>query len=98
MNTKEMIAAMVDAGYVGKPWRQDTARDAVLGDPSRHEDAATKAASSKPNAAGSRRERRAIAMKFICDVRQVTDLADGETAPPEPDMGYELRSIAGRRL
>ncbi|MGB7346267.1 MAG: hypothetical protein WBD20_18765 [Pirellulaceae bacterium] len=34
-------------------------------------------------------------MKFICDVRQVTDLADGETAPPEPDMGYGLRPIAG---
>jgi hypothetical protein len=30
---------------------------------------------------------------FICDVRQVTDLEDGETAPPEPDMGYELRKI-----
>ncbi|TWU40185.1 hypothetical protein Q31b_35300 [Novipirellula aureliae] len=34
-------------------------------------------------------------MKFICDVRQVNDLAEGETAAPEPDMGYELRSIAG---
>jgi len=34
-------------------------------------------------------------MKFICDVRQVADLAEGETASPEPDMGYELRSIAG---
>ncbi len=34
-------------------------------------------------------------MKYICDVRQVADLAEGETAPPEPDMGYELRSIAG---
>ncbi len=33
-------------------------------------------------------------MKFICDVRLVTDLAEGETAPPEPDMGYELRSLA----
>ena len=31
-------------------------------------------------------------MKFICDVRQVTDLAEGEKAAPEPDMGYELRS------
>ncbi len=34
-------------------------------------------------------------MKFICDVRQLADLDEGETAPPEPDMGYELRSIAG---
>lgn len=34
-------------------------------------------------------------MKFISDVRQVSDLAEGETAAPEPDMGYELRSIAG---
>ncbi|MDF1839961.1 MULTISPECIES: hypothetical protein [Crateriforma] len=34
-------------------------------------------------------------MKYICDVRQVADLAEGETAPPEPDMGYELRPIAG---
>lgn len=34
-------------------------------------------------------------MKFICDVRQVADLAEGGIAPPEPDMGYELRSIAG---
>jgi hypothetical protein len=32
-------------------------------------------------------------VKFICDVREVTDLDDGETAPPEPDMGYELRKI-----
>ena len=37
-------------------------------------------------------------MKFICDVRQVNDLAEGETAPPEPDMGYELRSIAGENF
>ena len=34
-------------------------------------------------------------MKFICDVRQVTDLAEGEKAAPEPDMAYELRQIAG---
>ncbi|TWU39343.1 hypothetical protein [Novipirellula artificiosorum] len=34
-------------------------------------------------------------MKFICDVRQVADLFDGETASPKPDRGYELRSIAG---
>ena len=37
-------------------------------------------------------------MKFICDVRQVTDLAEGESAPPEPDMGYELRSTAGNNF
>ena len=34
-------------------------------------------------------------MTFIGDIRQVTDLAEGETALPEPDMGYELRSVAG---
>jgi hypothetical protein len=34
-------------------------------------------------------------MKFIGYVRQVSDLAEGETAAPEADMGYEVRSIAG---
>ena len=32
---------------------------------------------------------------FICDVREVTDLADDEIAQPEPDMAYELRRIDG---
>ena len=35
-------------------------------------------------------------MKFIGDIREIEDLADGETARPEPDMGYELRTIGGR--
>ena len=35
-------------------------------------------------------------MKFIGDIREIEDLADGETAGPEPDMGYELRTIDGR--
>lgn len=35
-------------------------------------------------------------MKFIGDIREIEDLADGETAGPEPDMGYELRTIGGR--
>lgn len=35
---------------------------------------------------------------FIGDVRQIEDLADGETAMPEPDTGYELRTIAGDRF
>ena len=30
---------------------------------------------------------------FICDVREVTDLADEEIAQPEPDMAYELRRL-----
>jgi len=34
---------------------------------------------------------------FVNDVRNVSDLADGETAIPEPDMGYKLRTIAGDR-
>ncbi|MDA9859529.1 hypothetical protein N9D23_15610 [Rubripirellula sp.] len=35
-------------------------------------------------------------MKFIGDIREIEDLADGETAGPEPDMGYEVRTIDGR--
>ena len=35
-------------------------------------------------------------MKFIGDIRGIEDMADGETVGPEPDMGYELRSIGGR--
>lgn len=35
---------------------------------------------------------------FICDVRQIDDLDEGETATPEPDMGYELRTIDGSRF
>ena len=35
-------------------------------------------------------------MKFIGDIREIEDMADGETAGPEPDMGYELRTIDGR--
>lgn len=35
-------------------------------------------------------------MKFIGDIRGIEDLADGEAAGPEPDMGYELRCIGGR--
>ena len=35
---------------------------------------------------------------FIGDVRQIEDLADGETATPEPDMGYELRTANGDRF
>jgi hypothetical protein len=34
---------------------------------------------------------------FIHEVENVTDLADGETAMPEPDMGFELRTIDGDR-
>ncbi|KAA1258129.1 hypothetical protein SV7mr_31400 [Stieleria bergensis] len=35
-------------------------------------------------------------MKTIGDIREIEDLVDGETAKPEADMGYELRTIAGR--
>lgn len=35
-------------------------------------------------------------MKFIGDIRGIEDLADGENVGPEPDMGYELRTIGGR--
>ncbi|WP_168565137.1 hypothetical protein [Crateriforma spongiae] len=35
-------------------------------------------------------------MKTIGDIRDIEDLVDGETAVPEADMGYELRSIGGR--
>jgi hypothetical protein len=35
-------------------------------------------------------------MRFIGDIRGIEDLADGETAGPEPDMGYKLRTIGGR--
>jgi hypothetical protein len=35
---------------------------------------------------------------FIGDVRQIEDLAEGETATPEPDMGYELRTANGDRF
>ena len=34
---------------------------------------------------------------FVNDVCSVSDLTNGETAMPEPDMGYELRTIAGDR-
>lgn len=34
---------------------------------------------------------------YINEVRNVSDLADGDTAMPEPDMGYELRTVAGDR-
>ncbi len=32
---------------------------------------------------------------FINEVRNISDLADGDTAMPEPEMGYELRTVAG---
>lgn len=35
---------------------------------------------------------------FIGDIRRIEDLADGETATPEPDMGYELRTMDGSRF
>jgi len=35
---------------------------------------------------------------FIGDIRQIGDLAEGETATPEPDMGYELRTADGDRF
>ncbi len=35
---------------------------------------------------------------FIGGVRQIDDLDEGETAAPEPDMGYELRAIGGSRF
>ena len=35
-------------------------------------------------------------MSFIGDIRGIEDMADGETAGPEPEMDYELRSIGGR--
>jgi hypothetical protein len=35
---------------------------------------------------------------FIGDVRQIEDLVEGETATPEPDMGYELRTANGDRF
>ena len=35
---------------------------------------------------------------FIGDVRQIEDLTGGEMAMPEPDMGYELRTIDGDRF
>ena len=34
---------------------------------------------------------------FINEVRSIIDLADGDTAMSEPDMGYELRTVAGDR-
>jgi len=34
---------------------------------------------------------------LIHEVKNLTDLADGETLMPEPDMGYELRTIDGDR-
>ena len=34
-------------------------------------------------------------MKFIGDIRSIEELADGATAGPEPDMGYEVRTMAG---
>lgn len=35
---------------------------------------------------------------FIEDVRSIEDLAEGETAMPDPDMGYELRTMDGSRF
>jgi len=35
---------------------------------------------------------------FIGEVRKIEDLAEGETATPEPDMGYELRTANGDRF
>lgn len=35
---------------------------------------------------------------FIGDVRQIEDLAEGETVTPEPGMGYELRTANGDRF
>ena len=35
---------------------------------------------------------------FIGDVRQIEDLAEGETATPEPEIGYELRTASGDRF
>lgn len=58
----------------------------------------TKADLSKPNAAGSQCEHREAGGLFIQDVRSIEDLAEGETVTPEPEMGYELRTIDGSRF
>ena len=34
---------------------------------------------------------------FIGDVRQIDDLGEGETATPETDLGYELRTMDGAK-
>ena len=80
MNTKEMIDAMVDGRLLGKPRRQDTARDVVFGDPPRHEEGRRKPLRqnrTRPLHGSSVGRTRTM---FICDVREVTDLADGEIA------------------
>jgi len=54
-----------------------------------------KSGSLKSSKAGSQRGYRVLVntMKFISDTRDIEDVADGETAGPVPDMGYELRTI-----
>ncbi len=37
-------------------------------------------------------------MKHFYDLRTVDDLAEGETAAPEPGITYDLRAIGNRRL
>ena len=37
-------------------------------------------------------------MKHLYDLRAVDDLAEGETATPEPGIAYDLRAIGNRRL
>jgi hypothetical protein len=37
-------------------------------------------------------------MKHFYDLRTVDDLAEGETATPEPGITYDLRAIGNRRL
>jgi hypothetical protein len=37
-------------------------------------------------------------MKYFYDLRTVDDLADGETATPEPGITYDLRTINNRRI
>jgi hypothetical protein len=37
-------------------------------------------------------------VKHFYDLRTVDDLADGETATPEPGITYDLRTINNRRI
>jgi hypothetical protein len=37
-------------------------------------------------------------VKYFYDLRTVDDLAEGETATPEPGITYDLRTINNRRL
>ena len=37
-------------------------------------------------------------MKYFYDLRTVDDLADNETATPEPGITYDLRTINNRRI